>query len=130
MNDAEISAGLATTPGYRYAELVGPQLFVAGQVPLDAAGTLVGVGAPDVQATRCLDNLRILLGVHGFDVADVRHLVIYVVGEHQHLLDAWRAVSTWFDADVPPATLLGVDLLGYTDQLVEVDATVVKRSGN
>ena len=73
-----------------------------------------------------LDNLRLLLGVHGFDVADVRHLVIYVVGEHQNLLDAWSAVSSWFDNDVPPATLLGVNLLGYSDQLVEIDATVMK----
>jgi enamine deaminase RidA (YjgF/YER057c/UK114 family) len=128
MNDGEIQAGLAATPGYRYAEVIGPRLFVAGQVPLDGTGTLVGSADPSVQATRCLDNLRVVLGVHGFGVGDIRHLVIYVVGEHQNLLDAWTAVSTWFDSDVPPATLLGVNLLGYRDQLVEIDATVMKQS--
>jgi enamine deaminase RidA (YjgF/YER057c/UK114 family) len=87
---------MAETPGYRYAEKVGPQLFVAGQVPLDGAGALVGVGSASVQATRCLENLRLVLGVSGFEVADVRHLVIYVVGERENLLDAWGAVSTWF----------------------------------
>jgi enamine deaminase RidA (YjgF/YER057c/UK114 family) len=128
VNDDEVRAALAATPGYRYAEVVGHQLFVAGQVPLDATGTLVGAADPSIQATRCLDNLRILLGVHGFEVADVRHLVIYVVGEQQNLRDAWRAVSAWFGEDVPPATLLGVHLLGYGSQLVEIDATIVKQA--
>lgn len=125
MNEAEVAAGLAVTPGYRYADIDGRRLFVAGQVPLDSAGRIVGLGAPDAQAIACLDNLRTLIGVHDFSVDDIRRLTIYVVGEHQHLLDAWSAVSGWFDGDVPPATLLGVNLLGHTGQLVEVDATIV-----
>lgn len=97
-------------------------------MPLAADGALVGEGDPAAQAIRCLDNLRVLVGVHGFQVADIRRLVIYVVGEQQALLDAWAAVTTWFDADVPPATLLGVNLLGRRGQLVEVDATIVRRA--
>lgn len=126
MNDEEVQAGLAATPSYRYAEVEGDQLFVAGQVPQDSTGGLVGIGDPKAQAAACLDNLRTLLSVHDFALADIRQLVIYVVGEHQNLLDAWEAVTDWFQADVPPATLLGVNLLGYSDQLVEVDATIVK----
>ena len=38
MNEAELEAGLAETPRYRYAERVGKQLFVAGQVPHDSEG--------------------------------------------------------------------------------------------
>ncbi|MEO1055402.1 MAG: RidA family protein [Actinomycetota bacterium] len=126
MNDAEQAAGLATTPGYRYADVVGDQLFVAGQVPLDAAGELVGANDPGAQATACLDHVQTLVGVHGFTTADLRHLTIYVVGPHQHLLDAWGAVTQWFGGEVPPATLLGVNLLGYADQLVEIDATIIR----
>ena len=128
-NVAELAAGLATTPGYRYADRVGDQLFVAGQVPHDGDGQLVGPGDPAAQATRCLDNLRTLLGVRGFTVAEVRHLTVYVVGEHQNLLDAWTAITGWFTGSVPPATLLGVNLLGHTDQLVEIDAAVVHDRG-
>lgn len=128
MNDDELAAGLAETPGYRYAEVVGNRLFVAGQVPSDSSGSLIGTGDPGAQATACLDNLRTILGVHRFEVGDIRQLVVYVVGEHQNLLDAWAAVTAWFTDDVPPATLLGVNLLGYADQLVEVDATVVRQS--
>ena len=127
MNGDEIEAGLAPTPGYRYADRHGDQLFVAGQVPLNDAGEVIGIGDPKAQATACLDNLRMLLDVHDFAASDIRRLVVYVVGEHQNLLDAWDTVVAWFDGDVPPATLLGVDLLGYGDQLVEIDATVIAR---
>jgi len=122
-NRAELAAGLASTPGYRYAQMVGDRLYVAGQVPLDARGEIVGAD-PDVHARTCLDNLAVVLDVHGFSVPDLRHLRLYVVGEHQNLLDAWEAVVGWFGGEVPPATLLGVNRLGYAGQLVEVDATV------
>lgn len=126
MNEDEAEAGLAPTPSYRYADVVGNQLYVAGQVPLDSEGELVGISDPKLQAKTCLDNLRALLTVHGFSTDDVRHLTVYVVGDHQNLLDGWQAVTEWFGGEVPPATLLGVNLLGYGEQLVEVDATIVK----
>jgi enamine deaminase RidA (YjgF/YER057c/UK114 family) len=126
MNDSEVEAGLAETPSYRYADVVGSQLFVAGQVPLDGDGNLLANGDPAGQAVACLDNLRVLVEVNGFAVEDVHQLVVYVVGEHQNLLDAWSAVAGWFDNNVPPATLLGVNLLGYSEQLVEIDATVIR----
>ena len=50
---------------------------------------------------------------------------VYVVGQHQNLLDAWQAVVRWFADGVPPATLLGVNLLGHAEQLVEVDASIL-----
>lgn len=127
MNSEEMQAGLPATANYRYADVQGPELFVAGQMPLDSSGSLVGEGDPALQAVRCLDNLRTLVGVHGFGVTDIRRLVVYVVGEQQALLDAWGAVTAWFDGEVPPATLLGVHLLGRRNQLVEVDATIVRR---
>lgn len=126
MNDDEMQAGLAATPGYRYADRVGDELFVAGQVPHDSAGALVGAADAAAQATSCLENLRTLLDVHDFELGDVRHLTVYVVGEQRNLTDAWRGVTDWFDGPVPPATLLGVNALGHTGQLVEVDATIRK----
>lgn len=126
MNEAEVAAGLARTPKYLYAQRVGNQLFVAGQVPRNADGELVGPGDARAQAAQCLKNLELLLSVHGFALADVRQLVVYVAGEHAQLLAAWNVVTAWFSDQVPPATLLGVARLGYEGQLVEIDATVVK----
>ncbi|MEO0532474.1 MAG: RidA family protein [Cyanobacteria bacterium P01_A01_bin.123] len=126
MNEAEREAGLAVTPGYRYAEKVGNQLFVAGQVPHNRDGQLIGIDNPHAQSRQCLDNLLKILAVHGYSVADIRQLVIYVVGQRSNLVQAWTAVEEKFSEGVPPATLLGVTTLGHEGQLVEIDATVIK----
>lgn len=41
-------------------------------------------------------------------------------------LAQWKAVLRYLSDDVPPATLLGVAVLGYEDQLVEIDAITVR----
>lgn len=124
MNEIETTSGMAPTPNYRYADVVGNRLFLAGQVPLDEHGTLAGVDDVGAQTRQCLTNLCQVVTLHGFDVTDVHQLTIYVVGPQSHLTDAWREVTAWFGSNVPPATLLGVNLLGYVNQLVEVDARV------
>ncbi len=126
MNEAELDAGLPATPQYRYADCLGDRLFVAGQVPLDSQGKLMGSQDPSAQALQCLRNLERLLGVHEFQATDIRQLVVYVVGDQANLSAAWSAVAGWFGGQVPPATLLGVARLGYVGQLVEIDATVIK----
>ena len=126
MNETELSAGLAATPQYRYADRLGDRLFVAGQVPLDSHGQLVGPEDPSTQALQCLRNLERLLAVHAFQVTDIRQLVVYVVGDQASLAAVWSAVAGWFGGQVPPATLLGVSGLGYVGQLVEIDTTIVK----
>lgn len=128
MNINEINVGLAPTANDQYAQRVGNQLFVAGQVPHDSAAQIVGLGDRPLQATQCLCNLRTLIAVHGFSEGDIRQLTIYVVGSQQDLTDTWQAIADWFEQDVPPATLLGVALLGYENQLVEIDATIVSET--
>ncbi len=124
LNEGELRAGLAQTSNYRYADRVGGRLFIAGQVPRDAHANVVGHGDPAAQARQCLANLFTLIAHHGFSKDDIHQLTVYVVGPHQNLLDAWGEVTTCFERNVPPATLLGVALLGYADQLVEIDAVV------
>lgn len=122
----EIEAGLAPTPGYRYADEVGDRLFVAGQVPLDADAKMVGAGDAKAQARQCLHNLFALVAARGFAAEDVHQLTVYVVGDRQALRDAWAGVTECFNGNVPPATLLGVAMLGYEDQLVEIDAAIMR----
>jgi enamine deaminase RidA (YjgF/YER057c/UK114 family) len=124
VNEIELAAGLPQTPNYRYADVIGDRLFIAGQVPLDASGTVEGAGQVAAQAALCLANLFTLVDAHGFGREDIHQLTIYVVGPHQNLLDAWATIVRGFDANVPPATLLGVQCLGFTQQLVELDARV------
>ncbi|MGH1492273.1 MAG: RidA family protein [Acidimicrobiales bacterium] len=124
MNELESEAGLPATVNYRYADQVGDELFIAGQVPHDHNRVIVGDGDAAVQATQCLDNLRRLVELHRFELGDIRRLTVYVVGEQANLGTAWGAVTEWFGGEVPPATLLGVNLLGHAGQLVEIDATI------
>ncbi|MGZ4741553.1 MAG: RidA family protein, partial [Ilumatobacteraceae bacterium] len=126
MNEGEIAAGLPATSNYRYADRVGTQLFVAGQMPLDSSRTLVGEGDPAAQARQCLDNLFTLVAHHGFTRDDIHRLTVYVVGAHQNLIAAWGAVTSCFEMNVPPATLVGVTVLGFVGQLVEIDAVIVR----
>jgi len=127
MNEGELSAGLAQTSNYRYADRVGGRLFVAGQVPVDATRTIVGPGDPKAQAAQCLANLFTLVEHYGFGRDDIHQLTVYVVGPHSNLIDAWGVVRSTFDDNVPPSTLLGVTVLGFVDQVVEIDA-VIERS--
>ena len=127
MNEGELAAGLAPTSNYRYADRVGDRLFVAGQVPLDADANLVGIDDAAAQTQQCVSNLFTLLAHHGFTRDEIHQLTIYVVGPHQNLLDAWAATRSCFEQNVPPATLLGVTLLGHLGQLVEIDAVIQAR---
>ncbi len=124
MNERELAAGLAPTSSYRYADVVGNRLFLAGQVPMDSERRLVGDDDVGAQTQQCLDNLSTLVTLHGFARDDVHQLTIYVVGPHENLIAAWRQVTMYFDESVPPATLLGVTALGHHGQLVEIDAQV------
>ena len=48
---------------------------------------------------------------------------VYVAStERSDLHAAWEVVQERFGSDGPPSTLLGVTVLGFTDQLVEVEA--------
>ena len=124
MNEKERASGLASTPGYRYADRVGDRLFLAGQVPHDGAGQLIGKGDVKVQARQCLRNLHAVVDANGFSPADIHQLTIYVAGDRADLSSAWQEIKASFDSNVPPATLLGVTILGSPDQLVEIDARV------
>lgn len=126
MNEVEKKSGLPKTAGYLYAKQIGNQLFVSGQVPHNNLREIVGKNDPYKQAQQCLINLGMLLNCHCFDKNDIQHLNLYVVGDRENLIAAWRTVQDEFCSEVPPATLLGVTTLGYTGQLVEIGATIVK----
>ena len=97
----------------------------AGAVPLDAAGRLVGPGDRRAQTKQTLDNLMLALETVGAGADDVMKTTVYVVaGDRADLAAVWEVVQ---DSGVAGAasTLLGVSLLGYEGQLVEIEAIAV-----
>jgi enamine deaminase RidA (YjgF/YER057c/UK114 family) len=60
--------------------------------------------------------------MHGSDASGIVQTRIYVVGDRQDLVQAWDVIAARLDPHRPPSTLLGVTVLGYPDQLVEIEA--------
>jgi enamine deaminase RidA (YjgF/YER057c/UK114 family) len=122
--------GLAEPPGYaHFAAASGARLvFLAGQVPLDEHGELVGAGDPLAQTRQCLANLATALhAVGGSPPGDVVRTTVYVVAaEQQDMGRVWRAIldSDLGDVARTAATLVGVASLGYEGQLVEIEVTL------
>jgi enamine deaminase RidA (YjgF/YER057c/UK114 family) len=115
------AVGLAPTPGYAHVAVAGSLVVTAGAVPLDADGELVGRGDHAAQARQVLENLEAQLAAAGAVPADVLKTTVYVVGPREALTAVWAVVQ---DSPFAPAasTLLGVTVLGYEDQLVEIEA--------
>ena len=59
----------------------------------------------------------------GAGLADVLKTTVYVAsGDRDDLVAAWEVVRAAFADHDAPSTLLGVAVLGYAGQLVEVEA--------
>ena len=113
---------LADVP-YDYAKVAPPgsTLFTAGACPIDAGGRVVGKGDHRVQANRAVDNLLTVLGEHGAGPENLVRTTVYVVGARQDLVAVWGVVEGRLAPSRPPSTLLGVSVLGFDGQLVEID---------
>lgn len=116
---------------YAYAAVahdVSRLVFTAGACPLDETGTTVRVGDVAGQTQHVMANLTIALNAAGADLTDVLKTTVYVASHRREdLLVAWQVVSQAFGDHDVPSTLLGVAVLGYQDQLVEVEAVAALR---
>jgi enamine deaminase RidA (YjgF/YER057c/UK114 family) len=106
---------------YEYSSTAAGLVFAAGACPLDAEGRTVGAGDLEAQAALAADNLLEALAEAGATRDDLLKSTIYVVAESRaDLVRVWTVVSDRLGRT--PSTLLGVSLLGYPDQLVEIEA--------
>ena len=120
------SEELASTAPYAYAAVAGRSVFTAGACPLDAGGEMLAVGDVAGQAEQVMANLVAALRAAGASLTDVAKTTVYVATTSRaDLVTAWEVVHRWFGAHDAPSTLLGVTVLGYPDQLVEVEAVAV-----
>jgi enamine deaminase RidA (YjgF/YER057c/UK114 family) len=114
---------------YAYAAVTGPgrAVFTAGACPLDPDGRTVAPGDVAAQAEQVMANLVVTLNAAGAELSDVVKTTVYVASaERADLVAAWTVVRAAFGDHDAPSTLLGVQVLGYPDQLVEVEAIAVQ----
>ena len=121
---------LAALPGFTHAVRIGSTLYVSGEVALDSAGRLVGVGDLRAQAAQAFANLATVLRIGGATPADVAKLTVYVVNYSTKDLELiQQAAPEFFPQRNPPAGIvIGVQSLPQDGLLIAVDATAVVRA--
>ena|ERR1700722_9160690 len=119
--------GLLNSPGYSQAVEItkGKLVILAGQMPVDDKGQLVGGGDFKAQATRAFQNIVLALKAAGLDTSDY-----FIVGNLQKNLPLLRqALPPFFKpgAPRPAGTVAGVTGLALEGQMIEIDVTAVSR---
>ncbi len=119
------SSRLHSGAPYAYATAVAAPTslaYLAGACPIDETGA-VPTDSLTAQADLCVENLRRILAELDCTLDDVVRTTVYVAtSDHSELLAAWEAVRAAFGGIDPSSTLVGVSILGYARQLIEVEA--------
>ncbi|WP_322985117.1 RidA family protein [Streptomyces sp. S584] len=120
------STTLSDVAEYAYAATAPADarlIFLAGSCPLNEDGSTAAVGDYAGQAAKAFQNMRIALADAGASPEDVISTRVLVASSRQEdLVTAWNVVRAGFGDHDAPSTLLGVTVLGYSDQLVEIEA--------
>jgi enamine deaminase RidA (YjgF/YER057c/UK114 family) len=120
------SASLSDVAEYAYAATAPAEsrlIFLAGSCPLNEDGSTAAIGDYPGQAAKAVENMQIALAESGAALQDVISTRVLVASTRkQDLVAAWEIVRDCFGDHDVPSTLLGVTVLGYDDQLVEIEA--------
>ena|ERR1700722_2210521 len=120
------STSLSSVAEYAYAATASAQsrlIFLAGACPLNEDGSTAAIGDYSGQAAKAIENMRTALADSGASLEDVLSTRVLVASTRQEdLVTAWEVVRDSFGDHDVPSTLMGVTMLGYKDQLVEIEA--------
>ena len=120
--------GLYRGAPYAYAAIAPPGslIFTAGACPIDADGVVTAPGDYVRQAEHAMANLVTALAATGAGLTDVLKTTVYVASANRaDLVSTWQVVAAAFGEHDAPSTLLGVTVLGYSGQLVEIEAVAL-----
>lgn len=119
------TANLASVD-YAYAGRVPSDmdvLYMAGACPIDIDGKVPYVNDYALQAKLCVENLKRALIDCGASIEDVVYTRVLVASQNRSdLVTVWETIRKEFGEHDVPSTLSGVTVLGYANQLVEIEA--------
>lgn len=113
--------------GFAYGARVsgGSLIYTAGLSPLDDTGDIVGPDDPLAQVRRAVECLDVLLREQRARRRDIAKLTVYVATADRGMLGTvWHAVDDAFGGATPPAIVVGVGVLPYPGQVIEIEAVV------
>lgn len=103
----------------------GQMVFLRGQCPQELdGGANVGVGDPEAQAHRVMQNIMQLLDECGAAPEHLTKLVVYLT-DVRHRETIYRVMGEYIRGVHPVCTGLVVVALARPEWLVEIDATAV-----
>lgn len=120
---------LSMPHGYTHVITIdgGRTVYIAGQVPLDQHGQLVGAGDFAAQVRQTFENLQAALAAGGAHFSDVVQMTTYVTDMSQ--VDTYRKIrNEYMSGPLPTATLVEVKGLFRKDVMLEVSAVAVVSS--
>ena len=117
---------MSTPTGYSYAIKKGGQpLYIAGQVPLDGQGNLVGPGDVTAQAEQVYRNIQTVVEAAGGTLNDIVKVTVFTTDiAHRPALGAVRQ-SFFKDGPYPASTFLVIASLANPAFLIEIEAVAL-----
>lgn len=112
-------------PGIEPAIRVGNLVFTAGATPTEPDGAVVGVGDPDAQVRKALENLEAMLEAAGSGVDHLVELTGFFVEPTLRELQWGPAFLAFTGRTQVAVTVVGVSSLAFEGQLVEFKAVAV-----
>jgi reactive intermediate/imine deaminase len=114
----------AAVGAYSQATTIDDLVFTAGQIPLTPEGDLLDGADIDIQTEQALENVEAVLEAAGASIADVLKMTVYLadIDDFEEMNDIYE---TFFDADPPARSAIGVDALPKGVG-VEIEAIAVR----
>lgn len=119
------SAALSDVAEYAYAATAPAEsrlIFLAGACPLNDDGSTAAFGDYAGQARKAVENMETALRAAGASIQDVISTRVLVASSRRGPGEGVEVVRDAFGEHDVPSTLMGVTVLGYADQLVEIEA--------
>ena len=108
-------------PRYTLGWRVGNTIYVAGQLPYDKDGNLVGKGDIKAQTRRIFEQIKMIVEAGGGKMDDVVKVTVFVIDVRYR--EAYGEVRSEFFGPNPPAsTLVQISNLAIPEALIEIEA--------
>ncbi len=108
---------------YSTAVVAGDTVYLSGMIPLDPASNKIVEGGIEAQATRCLENIKIVLEEMGMGMENAVKVTVYMTN-----LADFAAVNAiykeWFGPAYPARSCVQVAALPLGAQ-IEIEVTAV-----
>jgi enamine deaminase RidA (YjgF/YER057c/UK114 family) len=112
---------------YSHVVRAGKTLYLAGQVPLDEHGEVVGPGDPTLQAEQCWKNIKLCLASAGATLDDIVKVVAFFsdIRHVKYEVEVRRKILS--PSHYPAFSLMEAAKVGSTKDniLMEIDVTAV-----